>query len=220
MWHLMFRPQTCSRRDAIMIFFTDQKGSLYRSEIENIIDQMVTKMGPEETELTCKEKQPLVDSEVNDEDGNVLDIGTNMPEHFDDDEHDAVQFAPGTDTPPPARPFRRSPLSAFTIRRFDLVGFDEPTRPHEHRMDPPVDLDYNYGVDDDESSISTFSTTDGNSDLGDDIDDSDSVIDDDDDDEFVAPERTDGDDIDDEDDDFDDDDDHDGSGVIALEDEF
>ena len=86
MWHLMFRPQTCSRRDVIMIFFTDQKGSLYRSEIENIIDQMVTKMGPEETELTCKEKQPLVDSEVNDEDGNVLDIGTNMPEHFDDDE--------------------------------------------------------------------------------------------------------------------------------------
>ena len=220
MWHLMFRPQTCTRRDVIMIFFTDQKGSLYRSEIENIIDQMVTKMGPEETELTCKEKQPLVDSEVNDEDGDVLDIGTNMPEHFDDDEHDAVQFAPGTDTPPPARPFRRSPLSAFTIRRFDLVGFDEPTRPHEHRMDPPVDLDYNYGVDDDESSISTFSTTDGNSDLGDDIDDSDSVIDDDDDDEFVAAERTDGDDIDDEDDDFDDDDDHDGSGVIALEDEF
>ena len=126
----------------------------------------------------------------------------------------------GTDTPPPVRPFRRSPLSAFTIRRFDLAGFDEPTRLHEHRMDPPVNLDYYYGVDDDESSITTFSTNDGNSNRGDDIDDSDSVIDDDDDGEFVPPEPTDGDDIDDEDDDYDDDDDHDGSGVIALEDEF
>ena len=74
MWHLMFRPQTCTRRDVIMIFFTDQKGSLYRSEIENIIEQMITKMGPEETELTCKAKQPAVDSEANDEDGDILDI--------------------------------------------------------------------------------------------------------------------------------------------------
>ena len=87
-------------------------------------------------------------------------------------------------------------------------------------MDPPVNLDYYYGVDDDESSISTFSTTDGNSDLGDGIDDSDSVIADDDDDEFVAPEPTDGDDIDDEDHVYDDDDGDGGSGVIALEDEF
>ena len=178
-------------------------------------------MGPEETELTCKAKQPAVDSEVNDEDGDILDIGTNMPEHFDADEHDAVQFAAGTDTPPPVRPFRRSPLSAFTIRRFDLAGFDEPARLHEHRMDPPVNLELFYGVDDDDSSITTFSTNDGNSNRGDDIDDdNDSVINADDDGEFVPPEPTDGDEIDDEDDDSDDDDDDDGSGVIALEDEF
>ena len=118
------------------------------------------------------------------------------------DEHDAVQFAAGTDTPPPVRPFRRSPLSAFTIRRFDLAGFDEPTRLHEHRMDPPVNLELFYGVDDDDSSITTFSTNDGNSNRDDDIDDdNDSVINADDDGEFVPPDATDGDEIDDEDDD-------------------
>ena len=139
MWHLMFRPQTCTRRDVMIIFFTDIKGSLYRSEVENVIEQLCAKMGPEETEHTCTAKQPAQDSEDNDEDIDILNIGTNMPEHFDADEHDEVQFAAGTDTPPPVRPFRRSSLSAFTIRRFGLAGFDEPTG-HEHRIDPSVRL--------------------------------------------------------------------------------
>ena len=144
-----------------------------------------------------------------------------MPEHFDADEHGAVQFAAGTDTPPPVRPFRRSPLSAFTIRRFDLAGFDEPTRLHEHRMDPPVNLELFYGVDDDDSSITTFSTNDGNSIRHDDIDDdNDSMDNADDDGEFVPPGATDDDETDDEDDDDGDDDDDDGDGAIALEDEF
>ena len=174
--------------------------------------------------LPAKQNNQLsstVDSEDNDEDVDILNIETNMPEHFDADEHGAVQFAAGTDTPPPVRPFRRSPLSEFTIRRFDLAGFDEPARLHEHRMDPPVNLELFYGVDDDDSSITTFSTNDGNSNRGDDIDDdNDSVINADDDGEFVPPEFTDGGAIDDEDDDCDDDDGDGGSGVIALEDEF
>jgi len=37
----------------MIIFFTDIKGSLHRSEVENIIEQMCAKMGPEETEATC-----------------------------------------------------------------------------------------------------------------------------------------------------------------------
>ena len=140
MWHLMFRPQTCTRIDVMIIFFTDIKGSLYRSEVENVIEQLCSKMGPEENELTCTAKQPAQDSDLNDDDTSALNIGTNIPEHFADDEHDAAQFAAGTDAPPPARPFRRSPLSAFTIRRFGLAGFDEPTG-HEHRIDPPANLE-------------------------------------------------------------------------------
>jgi len=144
-----------------------------------------------------------------------------MPEHFDGDEHDQVQFAAGTDTPPPVRPFRRAPLFSFTIRRFDLAvaGFDEPTG-HEHRMDPPVNLELFYGVDDGDLSITTFSTNDGNSIGHADIDDDNDSIDNPDDDDEFAPDATDDDEIDDEDDDDDDDDDDDGDGAIALEDEF
>ena len=123
----------------MIIFFTDIKGSLYRSEVENVIEQLCAKTGPAETEDNCKAKQPAQDDDLNDDDTAQLNIGTNIPACFDVDEHDAAQFAPGTDTPPPARPFRRSPLSAFTIRRFGLAGFDEPTG-HEHRIDPSVRL--------------------------------------------------------------------------------
>ena len=202
----------------MIIFFTDIKDSLYRCEVENVIEQLCSKMGPEETENTCKAKQPAQDSDLNDEDTAVLNIGTNIPEDFDDDEHNAAQFATaGTDTPPPARPFRRSPLSAFTIRRFGLAGFDEPTG-HEHRIDPPVNLERFYGVDDDDLSIITFSTNDGNSDagLGDANGSSGNAEDDDD----FEPAGTDGADIDDEDDDDDDDDDSEDDGFITQADEF
>ena len=219
MWHLMFRPHTCTRRDVMIIFFTDIKGSLYRSEIENVIDQLCSKMGPQENEDTCNAKQPAADSDLNDDENDShLNIGTNVPEHFTDDEHETAQFAEGTDAPPPTRPFRRPPLSAFTIRRFGLAGFDEPVG-LVHRIDPPVNLEEFYGFHADDLSIVSFSTNDGNSDGHADVDgENDSIYsanDDDgsehgdsDDDEYDNEnDDNDDDDNDDEDDDNDDDDD-------------
>ena len=42
----------------MIIFFADIKGSLYRNEVENAIEQLCSKMGPVETEDDCKAKQP------------------------------------------------------------------------------------------------------------------------------------------------------------------
>ena len=64
----------------MLIFFTDIKGSLYRNEVENVIDQLCSKMGPVETEDDCKSKQPAQDSELNDDDDNHHNIDNNRPE--------------------------------------------------------------------------------------------------------------------------------------------
>ena len=68
MWHLMLKPHTCSRRDVMIIFFTDIKGSLYRSEVENVIEQLCSKMGPVETKDGCKAKQPAQNDDLSDDD--------------------------------------------------------------------------------------------------------------------------------------------------------
>ena len=160
---------------------------------------------------------------MNDDDDDTvqLNIDTNRPELFDDDEHDAAHFAPGTETPPPTRPFRRSPLSAFTIHRFGLAGFDEPTE-NEHRIAPPVNLDQFYGADDDDLSILTFSTNDGYSDGHAELDDDaiDAFISSDERDDDYEPGNDDDDEIDDEDDDDDDDDNDNDDGFIARGGEF
>ena len=155
---------------------------------------------------------------MDDDDNAQLNVDDNRPEHFDDDEHDAAHFAPGTETPPRVRPFRRSPLSAFTIRIFGLTGFDEPTV-NDHRIDPPVNLDQFYGVDDDEVRIITFSTNDGNSDGHAELDDAIDALSGDEDDDDYEPGEDDDDEVGNTDDntDHDDDDDDDDN---EQEDEF
>ena len=70
--------------------FDDIKGSLYRSEVENVIEQLCSKMGPVVTEDGCEAKQPAQNDELNDDDDGQLNISDNPSEQFDDDEHDAA----------------------------------------------------------------------------------------------------------------------------------
>ena len=155
---------------------------------------------------------------MNDDDNGQLNIGNNRPEQFDDDEHDAAHFATGTETPSPVRRFRRPPLSAFTIRRFELVGFDQPTA-NDHRIDAPVDLDQFYGDDDDEVSIIMFSTNGGNSDGHAELDDAIDALSGDADDDGYEPGEDGDDELRDADDDADHDDDDDDDDN-EQEDEF
>ena len=61
MWHLMYKPETCARRGIMLIFFSDIKGALFRSDVEDVIAQLTSKMGPVVAEDDCKAKQPEPD---------------------------------------------------------------------------------------------------------------------------------------------------------------
>ena len=200
MWHLMYKPETCARRDIMLIFFSDIKGALFRSDVEDVIAQLTSKMGPVVAEDDCKAKQPEPDEHyLNHDINDDLEIGGNDAEQFANTEYDAAHFASGTEIPPPVRPFRRPPLSSFTIRKFGLVGFDEP-KVNDHHIDPPVNLEEFYGDDDDDDkSTVTFSTNDGHTTTGDADDDSNEGDDDGDDGNGEYVDGIDGGDIDDED---------------------
>ena len=68
----------------MLIFVSDIKGSLYRSEVEDAIGQLCSKMGSVITEDSCKAKLPKLDEHyLNDDTNGDLEIGDNRPEEFD-----------------------------------------------------------------------------------------------------------------------------------------
>ena len=160
----MFKPQSVERRDVMLIFFADIKGSLFRSDVEDNINQEAMKMGPVVTYGDCAEKQEAREQPNADRQEGVLehalDIGTT--ETFDVQEHPQVGFANGTEPPPLTTPFQRPPISNFT--RTHLMHADDDDSVHLY-LDPEPDLALNY--DDNDSDADSFSTTGGLSIQGD-----------------------------------------------------